>query len=750
MAGEQARAFIAKERSAGIPDIKIFNKMLDDPKFSQGIRRANADGISNRVFAAGLGLKISSEPVDLNAVKKEAMLKQAKEEGPTNAVGSFFLGLADIFGGARQGTGYVVDGVSKGINKVAGTNLSTNEYERYTKQFKEAEDWHNLRREASGQSYDVWRLGGQAVGSVPMATAGRTYQGTKVFSKAGADVAAQNTAVGAGIGGASFAENSDQRLSNTSWGTVGGAVGGAVGKKVGDVAVKVRNIAKGRVNQNAAGISGLGNKHGVRTTVGDISRNPIIQKTEVAMEQVPIVGTSSFRQAQHGETKAAANKIVNSFKETMTDSEFKGLSKLEAAASAGDRNASRIVGLIEQSANDSSKIIQVGAEVKAWREATIASKMYDDVAALAKHQSGVVKTTNTSELLSQKIDDELASLAPDQTMLKDLQQIQARLEDAGVVKDFANMRLLRSQLGDMAENYAAGTSPNKSASKFLGDLRAAVESDIEVYARAGSNELKTAYKRADLFYRNSMKNKDTAIARSLKSNKPDEIYDQFIKTGKADRASNFYSNLDMKSQAALRYEMAKRALEKATNLSTGNFSPAKFALEFERFKEPYGVIFKGRDKAEMNGFVKLMRYTERAGQYMENPPTGNRTVGILIGGATAINPTLATQTVAASMLAKILFTTSVGKRILLAANDLPAQSNKLRNLLKMAESLNMLIGANLPEKSKEKDVKKETNERISNNTSISNLSSIPPSQNQSLNERLVEAGLISGSNLPKQ
>lgn len=64
--------------------------------------------------------------------------------------------------------------------------------------------------------------------------------------------------------------------------------------------------------------------------------------------------------------------------------------------------------------------------------------------------------------------------------------------------------------------------------------------------------------------------------------------------------------------------------------------PAKFALEFERMNAPYSKVFNGADKAQMDGFVKLMRHVERAGQYMENPPTGNRAVGVLMGGAAVV------------------------------------------------------------------------------------------------------------------
>ncbi|WP_173911040.1 hypothetical protein [Acinetobacter sp. Marseille-Q1618] len=234
MAGEQTRAFIANERSAGTSDIKIFNKLLDNPKFVAGLKKANQEtGVTNRQFAAGLGLKISNQPVDLPKMQQDSKKAQAKEQGKTKAWESGLLGFSDLGAGVLQGVNYAADGVSKGINKVAGTNLDTKSYERVTQQRKEIEENHNLRREANDQGFDWMRLGGQVAATAPMAALGRTYQGAKILSGAGAKVAAQNAAVGAGIGAASFAKDADHRMLNTALGGVGGAAGGAIGEKIG-------------------------------------------------------------------------------------------------------------------------------------------------------------------------------------------------------------------------------------------------------------------------------------------------------------------------------------------------------------------------------------------------------------------------------------------------------------------------------------------------------------------------------------
>lgn len=245
MSSEALKSFIAKERSSGTQDQDIFLKMLDTPAFRAGIEKGNKQGLTNRQIAAGIGLKLPErKAVDVTQIKKDAMLGAAKKEGKTAAWESGLLGFSDLGAGVVQGATYTADGISGLSNKLLGTNLDAKAYERFTKQRKETDDWHKLKREANEQGFDWMRLGGQIAGTAPMAALGRGYQGAKVLSAAGAKVAGQNALVGAGIGGASFAEDADTRLAHTALGAVGGAAGGAVGEKIGQGIGKAIQVGK--------------------------------------------------------------------------------------------------------------------------------------------------------------------------------------------------------------------------------------------------------------------------------------------------------------------------------------------------------------------------------------------------------------------------------------------------------------------------------------------------------------------------
>lgn len=247
-AGEQTRAFIDAQRKEGKSDQDIFFAMMDSPKFSAGIQKGNQLGHSNRDIAQGLGLKLPERKVvDLNETKRNSMLQEAKKAGKTQAWESALLGASDLGAGVVQGATYAADGISGVANKLLGTNLDTKAYERFTQERKDIEDWHNLRREVNNQGFDIVRLGGQIAGTAPMAAVGRGYQGAKILSKAGAEVAAHNAALGAGISGASFAGDSGQRAQNMAFGAIGGAAGGAIGEKIGQGVSKTIQAGKNTV-----------------------------------------------------------------------------------------------------------------------------------------------------------------------------------------------------------------------------------------------------------------------------------------------------------------------------------------------------------------------------------------------------------------------------------------------------------------------------------------------------------------------
>lgn len=602
------------------------------------------------------------------------------------------MGLADAGAGIVQGNKYVADKINSGVNKVLGTDLDTNAYDRYNKEYEQANDAVDGLRIAGGRGGgDFVRGGTEMAATLPAYLLGGS--GATLPIRAG-----QQGLVGAVVGGARYAEDADQRGKNVLGSAIGSAVGQAggeyVARGVGKAATKLINAKKGNLAPAYKEIDDLGKQFDVPTSVGDINRGAFTGRAEVALEQVPVLGMGGFREAQNKAAVKATSKTAGKLKQAMTNADYEKLPQIKAAAAAGDRNAARVINVVESAGDDTGRILQASAEVRAFNESNIASRLYDKVDDLVKKSGDdIVTPTNTQARLTQALDEQAASLSPDDVILKELKDIQANLLNDAKPKDFGNMRQLRSRLGSLASELGVGGKG--AASKAIGDLRKAVDDDIAAFAlNSGNPAIRKAYQRADKFYREAMKRSDKAIANAMKNNKPDEIYSAFVKTGKGDRASNFYQALDGKGQAAIRYQMAENAINKATNESTGNFSPAKFAGELERLTEPYESIFKGQAKSEMDGLIKLTRHIERAGQYKENPPTGNRVIPWLVAGATAIDPTTAIRVGGLSVFAKAMLTTRAGKNLLLAANKLPeTQQAALDNILMNAAKVAAANGA---------------------------------------------------------
>lgn len=690
------RILAAKE--AGFSDDQIYATLASNQDFGERITKAKKEGFSDAQIAQNLGLGIqkdlgtqqpikvqaSRQPYDWKAEQQKAMLNEAKKEGPTELWQSGLLGFSKVGQGVRQGISKVADVASSGINQALGTNLDTRSYDRLTQQRNDIRDWHNLRRQANGQGFDWMQLGGEVASTAPITLTG----GGGVLAAAG-----RGSLVGGGIGAASYAKDSNERFNNTALGGIGGAAGGALGKLIGMGATKAINAYKNNLQKGAKEIVDQGEKYGVRVSVGDAGGNPHIQRTETVLDRIPIIGTSKFREAQQSEVTNAAKKVVSSLKNKISDIDYKSLNLIQSAAASGDKNAMRIMDVVKSTGDNPSKIMQAAAEIKNWRGDRVASQLYDRVQGLAGNSP--ITPTKTLQAIDNVIAED-SKVVPNKELLNEIISIRNNLTDPTINVNFRELRAARSRLGELVQEWG---SSNKSTSG-LTKIRSAIDNDTADFAmNSGKPALVSEYKRADTFYKQLQESKDGSLAKAMTSNEPDQIYKTFIQFGKGDKASNFYRNLDPKGQAALRFEMTNQALNKATNEGKEVFSPAKFANEFERLREPYKKIFSGADRAEMDGFVKLMRHVEQAGQYTSNPTNGSMVIlpasGLGLAKLAMTEPLSAAASVGSIYGMSKLFTTAAGRRILLAAKDLPSGSEGLSNLLKMAEKLSTTTGSNL-------------------------------------------------------
>lgn len=742
MSPQELKAFIETERNLGTSDIKIFNKMLDNPKFVQGIRKSNDQGYSNRHIAAALGLKISNQPVDLPQIKRDSEKKQAKEQGETKLWESGLLGFSDLGAGVLQGVNYAADGISKGINKVAGTNLDTKSYERFTNQRKEIEESHNLRRQENGQGFDWGRLGGQIAGTAPMSALGRGYNGAQILSKAGAGVAAQNAAVGAGIGAASFANDADQRKMNTALGGIGGAVGGAVGEKVGQGVNKAVNTGRNTLNKFSTThtnqiLQSIDQKlnealkpMGVKLSdlSDDVARNlrddakkalqggkelnPEAVMRKAALEQVGIKGTRAqiSGDAKHWQQEAELAKLKGAGDDLREKfiSDNNQLAKLlddEITASGG-----KSIDRLSTGKDIADSLLDQHAQNKQF------IKEAYEAASRAPGNDVIINGQGFSNDVFTELEDKaLASFLP-----TDITKIVKQINDNPNFFTLKKGEELIKILNDHYKSSLSSFGEPTSTTRALGVVRQALnnrqDEALQGLLSQGGNDAAQAYQ----FARNTFKaNKslqakmpllqDVLKQQSKGSVNYDKLYQKHIIGGNVEELSQTISvlkNTNPQAVANIQQEVINDITEKAIN-SNGTFSPAGMKRVLDALGDRKLNILFSKDQ------VKRLKDIKMAGHYAKTEPAHSY-----------VNHSNSSSGLMNHLMRVINSIDGYGRRI-------PGVSEIVTGRLNQAVGNNQVASA-------------------LKGGSIANTSTVPQSINQPLIDRLVEAGILGGANLPNQ
>lgn len=622
-----------------------------------------------------------------------------------------------------------VEGAAQGLAHLAGLDTSNWDAHRAL----DERVYQDITR-GGDKSIDWTSMLGSVLGT-PMVPGS---QGAKIglTTKAGLQALTRASATGALYGAAQpVYDHPDDFWKQKGQQALGGAILGpavqvGLERAADPLLGKLTNIIQNRMKPGVAEVQQLGDQFGVRLSAGDITGSPGLKKTEVALEQVPGVGMGAFRQAQDKEAQAAAQNYASNLGAEMGKTQYRNLDAVKQAAAKGDKRAIGLLQQVQAAGDDWTRILQTSGNMEAFQRSLKAGKLYDKVDQLAS-QAGDVPLVNTMRAIKSARAEIQASALPDKSSLAILDQLEANLgtqaqakgaqaavagggaapaqASSMVDKSYAGMRRLRSDLGDLINDYYKGGNAvtGSKGVGILASVRGALEQDMNDFAQKSPVPgLRRAWQDADGYYKaNVVPYKDRLLAGALKDAAPDEIFGKFIQAGKGDRAQNFYNALDPKGQAAVRYGMVQNALEGATNPEKGldgaSFSPARFAQNLERLKDASGVAFKGMDKFQLDGLTNLMRHVERAGQFAENPPTGNRLAPLLLSGgagaaaATGHAPELAAGWLSAAGL-KQLLTTKTGQRILLAASDMKPGSPAMEKLLQQAKALGGVAGGQNP------------------------------------------------------
>lgn len=466
-----------------------------------------------------------------------------------------------------------------------------------------------------------------------------------------------------------------------------GAGAGIVGRGISKAIPRLANAIKGTVNAEYAPMIEAAEQAGIKDyTVGDISRNRVAKILEKEAEHVPNIlgGTGKVRERGLEQIDTAIRNKVADLADKMNVKAYGGYSGLTQAAESGDANASRIVKILDEAASDPHRVLRADLEAQMAKAKLKTAGAYDKVGE-AVQGLGDVDVSKTVGWIDDQIGKYSKSLNPDKadTLTKILNRYKERLIDPelGGYRGYNDVREAVSALGDEAKELAA--KQDYAASKVVGDLRRELRSNMDSWvSKTAAPEAKDLLNEANKTYQKELLpyKKDT-IVKMLEGEHPDKAVKAIYSTASPDEFKSIWNAAGPKGKSAIQYALVQEAMDNALNQSTGKISPAQFASYMEKRAEQVGVAFKGEPQWYMDGFVKLLRHMERAGQLAAGQDTGKSAIKWALAGAAAkATPEGALSALALANTSKFLLTSPAGKRLLLAASDATPGSKAMQKI----------------------------------------------------------------------
>ena len=374
-------------------------------------------------------------------------------------------------------------------------------------------------------------------------------------------------------------------------------------------------------------ITSLSEKFGIRTTLGEAVNNPLIQKAESWLENVPLVGLKRFRQRQQTEAENAAKDFLSKY---VVDPNAPDLMQANRQyASSLFQNLERTVSGIQ---NQSIPATETRASAVALLD------RYPDI--FKKFQD-----TKRETIIKDIVQGTKDIRAPLTT------QVGGGTTSIPQTITFDEAWTLRQGLGEMIGQAKKKLAYGEVDQTTLGQLKtlfASVNRDIDSWANSlGRSDVREAINTANDAYKN------------------------FV----------------------VKYDILQRAYDKSTTMIGQEpfISPQKLSTNLTKIvqKDKAFNRFSQGEIEEMSGLANIMQIVKRAGQFTENPPTGNRwgipimaaEVGGYLAKGTAGGAVTAGGIIGLTGLARILTGTETGKRLIMAATKVEPTSPTARYLV---------------------------------------------------------------------
>lgn len=375
---------------------------------------------------------------------------------------------------------------------------------------------------------------------------------------------------------------------------------------------RVPSAPASRVDTPEAELIQTGAERGVRVLTSDV-RQPKTWFGRWALasgEKIPVAGPGGQRAAQQQERLEAVRGLIREY------SDDPNLSSDDLLALVAD-----------DIFTDQGQFVAKHAGMK--------QDVFENV-----KDAGPVPITNTEKRVNELIDQHVgkenrASKAIVDAATKWWYDLQRN----GGIYDVERMRKL---LGDEFSDLP-GSEQQKAMNSLYGPLRA----DIEAFVldKGGRSELNKLMVSNKKLSENMDEVKKTSLRTVLsKGDVSPEIVKNMLFSAKTSDVRNVFKKLSPEGKSNARAAILQDALERATNVD--DISPKRFVSNLDKRARQIGVVFSEDDKRAIDGFMRLMKATQRADEASFVARSGEQliplalpafladTIGATQGGAT--------------------------------------------------------------------------------------------------------------------
>jgi hypothetical protein len=381
-------------------------------------------------------------------------------------------------------------------------------------------------------------------------------------------------------------------------------------------ASKIGNVVTGNIPETDA--MKLARRHGISITLGEATDNPLWKTAESWLERVPIIGMKGFREKQNAETQRAATTFFAKYVRNPSE---------QTTAAMKTENDAYIDGLYKTFRRQITNAPP--GEANAVKDAT--KELIDRFPSIFNE----IQDTNIKRILKGTYGD-VREKVVDTGLVSSTGKPITRQEPTLVSVD--DLWELRKGIGK--EINRARRSGNETAEGILNRVYGAATDDMDAILAQSNNPAMSAFREAN----NAFK------------------------------------------QYSLKFDVLRQAYDRAAG-TTGAvelFSPKTFSTALKNLANnpeyKKNVRWTPQEVDEMTGLANILQVAKRGGQFMENPPTGNRWGPLAIGGgvgsaaafaggpATLAKAAAGTSLVVGAM--RFLTETTFGKRLALSASKL--------------------------------------------------------------------------------